>query len=191
MSSVKKLVYTALSVVLIAIVLMTTACGGGTSEKAATTPGGTPIGAGDSTGVSDTEIKLGSHLPLSGTFAAAYAPVAYGMKAFFDYINAQGGVYGRKINFIIGDDHYTPADTMEVVRELVEQDKVFGIISGGGDETHEAVYQYLQDRGIPDMYIGSGLDKWANPVAYNRYAGLPDDVTDGTFLGQEKSLEPE
>jgi len=126
--SVKKLVWTALSVVLVAIVLMVISCGGGdgTSSSSGTTK---PVGTPDTTGVTDTEIKLGTHYPLSGNPAAAYAPISYGMKAFFDYINAQGGIYGRKINFIIGDDHYNPADTVEVVRKLVEQDKVFGIIS--------------------------------------------------------------
>ena len=135
-------------------------------------------------GVSDTEIKLGTHYPLSGNPAAAYAPIAYGMKAFFDYINAQGGVYGRKINFIIGDDHYNPPDTVEVVQKLVEQDKVFGMISGLGEETHAAVYKYLEEKGIPDMYLSTGLDKWTNPVAQNRFGGNPDYVTEGTFLGQ-------
>ncbi len=184
MSSLKKLGWTALSVVLIAIVLMASACAGGAKEKAATTPGGTPVGAGDSTGVSDTEIKLGTHYPLSGNPAAVYAPIAYGMKAFFDYINAQGGVYGRKINFIIADDHYNPPDTVEVVRMLVEQDKVFGIISGLGEETHAAVYKYLEEKGIPDMYLSTGLDLWTNPLSKNRFAGNPDYITEGTFLGQ-------
>ena len=180
--SVKRLCWTALSVALIAIVLMVTACGGGDESSSSGTT--KPVGTPDTTGVTDTEIKLGTHYPLSGNPAAAYAPISYGMKAFFDYINAQGGVYGRKINFIIGDDHYNPADTVEVVRKLVEQDKVFGIISGLGEETHAAVWKYLEEKGIPDMYLSTGLDKWTNPVAYNRYSGNPDYVTEGIFLGQ-------
>ena len=142
--------------------------------------GGTP----DTTGVTDTEIKLGTHYPLSGNPAAAYAPIAYGMKAFFDYIDAQGGVYGRKINFIIGDDHYNPPDTVEVVHQLVEQEGVFGMISGLGEETHLAVYKYLEDKGIPDMYLSTGLALWTDPVAHNRFGGNPDYVTEGTYLGQ-------
>ncbi len=183
MWSAKKLVWTALSAGLVAVVLMLMACGGGnetSSSDGSTKPAGTP----DTTGVTDTEIKLGTHYPLSGNPAAAYAPIAYGMKAFFDYINAQGGVYGRKINFIIGDDHYNPADTVEVVRKLVEQDNVFGIISGLGEETHSAVWKYLEEKGIPDMYLSTGLDKWTNPVSYNRYSGNPDYITEGTFLGE-------
>jgi branched-chain amino acid transport system substrate-binding protein len=182
--SVKKRGWTALSVALVAIVLMVTACGGGGSKDEANTSGSSTVGAGDSTGVSDTEIKLGTHYPLSGNPAAVYAPIAYGMKAFFDYTNAQGGVYGRKISFIIGDDHYNPADTVEVVRKLVEQDKVFGIVSGLGEETHAAVYKYLEEKGVPDMYLSTGLDKWTNPISKNRFAGNPDYITEGTFLGQ-------
>lgn len=181
--STKRVGWVALSVALVVSVLVVTACGGGRSNEDAS-PTGTPMGHNDRTGVTDTEIKLGTHYPLSGNPAAAYAPIAYGMKAFFDYTNAQGGVYGRKITFLIGDDHYNPADTVEVVRKLVEQDKVFGIISGLGEETHSAVWKYLEERGIPDMSLSTGLDKWTNPVAKNRFAGNPDYVTEGKFLGQ-------
>jgi branched-chain amino acid transport system substrate-binding protein len=181
MSSTKKLCWTVLSVALVAIVLLVIACGGGdsssssSSTKAAETP--------DTTGVSATEIKLGTHYPLTGV-AAPYGQIAYGMKAFFDYINAQGGVYGRKMNFIIGDDRYNPPDTVEVVHKLVEQDKVFGMISGLGEETHAAVYTYLQEKGVPDMYLSTGLDKWTNPIARSRYGGNPDYVSEGIYLGQ-------
>ena len=181
MSGSKKLSWIILSAAFAVTTVMATACGGGSNAKtSATQPAGTP----DTTGVSDTEIKLGTHYPLSGNPAAAYAPIAYGMKAFFDYINAQGGVYGRKIDFLIGDDHYNPPDTAELVRKLVEQDKVFGIISGLGEETHKAVWKYLEERGIPDMYLSTGLDMWTNPPTYNRYSGNPTYITEGIFLGQ-------
>ncbi len=182
MSRSWKLNWIALSTALITVILLMSACGGdsGQPSSSATKPAGTP----DTTGVTDTEIKLGTHYPLSGNPAAAYAPISYGMKAFFDYINAQGGIYGRKIDFLIGDDHYNPPDTVEVVRKLVEQDKVFGIISGLGEETHKAVWKYLEEGGIPDMYLSTGLDMWTNPVAYNRYSGNPTYITEGVFLGQ-------
>jgi ABC-type branched-subunit amino acid transport system substrate-binding protein len=171
-----------LIVVPLAVALLLTACGGN-NEKPSTTPQATTTAA-DITGVTATEVKWGTHFPLSQNPATAYAPIAYGMKAFFDYISAQGGVYGRKINLLIGDDHYNPADTVDVVRQLVEQDKVFGIVGGLGDATHLAVYKYLQDQGIPDMYISSGLAVWTDPVAKNRFGGNPDYVTEGKFLGQ-------
>ena len=169
--------------------LLLLSCGGGEKE-AGETPGATKPAAEqtstppDTTGVSATEVKWGTHFPLSQNPASAYAPIAYGMDAFFKYINAQGGVYGRKITFIIGDDHYNPADTVEVVRRLVEQDKVFGIVGGLGESPHLAVYKYLEDQGIPDMYVTTGLLQWVEPVAKNRFGGNPDYVSEGKFLAQ-------
>jgi ABC-type branched-subunit amino acid transport system substrate-binding protein len=169
-----------------AALLMMSACGGdGDDDESAssTTPEDSDV-AGDSTGVTDTEVKWGTHFPLSGNPAAAYAPIAFGMDAFFKYINAQGGIYGRQLTLLIGDDHYNPADTVEVVRKLVEQDQVFGIIGGLGEATHLSVYKYLEERGIPDMFVSTGLLKWVEPVAKNRFGGNPDYVVEGTFLGQ-------
>src|SRR4030042_1982468 len=169
--------------------LLLLSCGGDQKEEgtpgAATKAAGTPIGQGDTTGVTDTEVKLGIHIPLSQNPAAAYAPIAFGMEAYFDYINAQGGVYGRKITFLIGDDHYNPPDTVEVVKKLVEQDKVFAIVGGLGEATHNSVWKYLEEKGIPDMYVTTGSAKWADPVVRTRFAGNPDYVSEGTFLGQD------
>jgi branched-chain amino acid transport system substrate-binding protein len=134
-------------------------------------------------GVTDTEIKLGIHIPLSQSPAAAYAPIAYGMRAYFDYINAQGGVNGRKITLIMGDDHYNPPDTAEVVRRLVEQDKVFAMVGSLGEATHTAVWKYLEEKGVPDMFLSTGLSKWTDPVVRTRFAGNPDYITEGTILG--------
>jgi branched-chain amino acid transport system substrate-binding protein len=144
-------------------------------------------GSGSSTnvpGVTDTEIKLGTHFALSQSPAAAFAPIAYGMRAYFNYINDQGGVNGRKIDFIIGDDHYNPADTVEVVRQLVEQENVFAIVLGLGEATHSAVYKYLEENGVPDLFITSGLLKWSEPVVRTRFAGSVDFVTEGRMLGK-------
>ena len=188
MLSKRKLCWFSLAVALVAAAVLVVGCG--ESKKEPTTPGaqatakGTPIGQGDTTGVTDTEIKLGTHFPLSQNAAAAWAPVAYGMRAFFDYINLQGGVYGRKITLIIGDDHYNPPDTVEVVKKLVEQDKVFAIASGLGEATHNAVWKYLEEKGVPDMYVATGTAKWTDPVVRTRFSGYPDYVTEGTVLGQ-------
>jgi ABC-type branched-subunit amino acid transport system substrate-binding protein len=175
-----------LVVLLAAALLSTFSCGGQANEKGASNPTAqsTVVDAGDTTGVTDTEIKLGTHFPLSQNPAAAYAPISFGMKAFFDYINLQGGVYGRRITFIIGDDHYNPPDTVEVVRKLVEQDKVFAIVGGLGEATHDAVWKYLEEKGVPDMYMSTGLAKWTDPVARSRFGSYPDYVTEGTVLGQ-------
>jgi len=186
--SKRKLCWFSLAAALVAAALLVAGCG--ESKKESTTPGaqptakGTPIGQGDTTGVTDTEIKLGTHFPLSQNPAAAYAPIAFAMKAFFDYVNLQGGVYGRKITFIIGDDHYNPPDTVEVVKKLVEQDKVFAIVGGLGEATHNAVWKYLEEKGVPDMYPSTGTAKWSDPVVRTRFASYPDYVTEGTVLGQ-------
>ncbi|MCJ7811357.1 MAG: ABC transporter substrate-binding protein [Dehalococcoidia bacterium] len=188
MLSKRKLCWFSLAVALVAAALLVVGCG--ESEKEPNTPGaqatakGTPIGQGDTMGVTDTEIKLGTHVPLSQNAAAAYAPIAYGMKAFFDYINLQGGVYGRKITFLIGDDHYNPSDTVEVVKKLVEQDKVFAIVGGLGEATHNTVWKYLEEKGVPDMYVATGTAKWTDPAVRTRFSGNPDYVTEGTVLGQ-------
>ena len=136
-------------------------------------------------GVTDTEILLGSHLPLSGSAAAAYAPVGDGMRAYFDYINdVEGGVHGRKIKLIVSDDHYNPPDTVEVTKRMVEQDKVFAIIAGLGDETHGAVWKYLEERGVPDMFILSGLHKYTEPPVLTRFIGIPDYLVEAQMLGE-------
>jgi ABC-type branched-subunit amino acid transport system substrate-binding protein len=139
----------------------------------------------DVQGVTDTEIKLGTHMPLSQTPAAAYATIADGLRAYFNYINdTEGGVYGRKISLLVGDDHYLPADTVEVVQRLVEQDKVFAIISGLGDLTHAAVAGYLEERGVPDLFVNSGLARWTDPVVRTRFGGNPVYLQEGDVLGR-------
>ena len=92
---------------------------------------------------------LGAHLPISQTPAAAYAPIADGLRAYFEYVNSQGGVHGRKIKFLVGDDHFNPADAVEVVRKLVEQDGIFAMVAGLGDAPHAAVWKYLEEQRRP------------------------------------------
>ncbi len=179
---------------LVAIVaLMATACGDDDKEEAGKTPGASPAAtepSGNETpaaeevpGVTDTEILLGTHFPLSQTPAAAYAPVADAMRAYFDYINAQGGVHGRQIKFIVGDDHYNPSDSIEVTRRLVEQDGIFAMVGGLGDLTHAAVFKYLEDQGVPDMFIGGGTVRFTDPVVKTRFGGNPDYDTEGRMIG--------
>ena len=165
----------ALGLALLALAALPAACGSGeTGSNGASVPG-----------VTDTEVKFGTHLPLSQSPASAYGPLADGMRAYFEYVNAaEGGVYGRKLSLLVGDDHYTPADTVEVVRKLVEQDKVFAIVAGLGKETHSAVWKYLEERGVPDLFISSGLAKWTDPVVKTRFGGNPVYLQEGKMLGQ-------
>jgi len=155
--------------------------GGGKETPAAT---GSPGGADNTPGVTDTEVLLGSHLPLSGYAAAWGVDLKAGMDAYFAYVNDQGGVNGRKIRLIVGDDQYTGPMASEVVRKLVEQDKVFAIMGGLGSAAHGAVWKYLEAKGIPDMFILTGDSKWTVPVVKTRFAWLVDYITEGKILGQ-------
>jgi len=168
------------------------ACGG--SNKAdnggSTTTGGhpTPVagpGVGQTVGVTDTSIKIGALLPLSQTTAAAWGvPIRAGMEAFVDYINDQGGIYGRKLELDVGDSQYTGPVASETIRKLVEQDGIFALQGSLGTEAHLAVYQYLQEKGIPDMYILTGDSVWTDPVSYNRFGYLVDYTDEGRILGR-------
>jgi len=151
------------------------------------TPDETPTAVTEVPGITDTEIILGSHFAQSGTYGAAFAPVLAGTKAYFNYVNAEeGGVCGRQIVFKVEDDNYDPARAVEAVRKLVEQDKVFAIVVGLGTAAHSAVWEYLNEKGIPDLWIMSGAHKWAaDPVAHPwSVAILPDYYVEGTIVGK-------
>ena len=105
------------------------------------------------------------------------------MSAYFDYINSLGGVYGRKIKLIVGDDHYSPPDAVEVVRNQVEQQHVLAIVGGVGDQTELAVMNYLEDMGVPDMFVGGGLPLFTDPVVRTRFTMETDYVTETKIMG--------
>jgi len=178
-------------VVLAAGMLLMVACKE-EKEEGKTTPGATAkvtakatAGAGDTTGVSDTEIKIATLLPMSQSAAAAWGlSLSRGMKAYYDYINDQGGVYGRKIELIIEDNQSSPPVAIEAARKLVEQDKVFAIQGSLGGGTHSAIWKYLEEKGIPDIYVLDGDPKWTDPVVRTRFGFLVDYITEGRILGK-------
>lgn len=167
------------------------ACGDDEEEDGeaptATEPSATePADGAEVPGVTDTEILLGTHQPLSGSPAAVYAQIAKVTSAYFDFINeTEGGVHGRKITLLIEDDQYTPSLTVEVVRKLVEQDGVFAMLNGLGTATHMAVVDYLQDRGVPDMYMSTGAIEWVkDPETRPTVFGtIPNYIAEGLVLG--------
>jgi len=157
------------------------ACGS-TKEEAGGGQGASP---GDTTGVTDTEIRIGTLLPISGNPAAAWGiSLSKSMQAYFDYINDQGGIYGRKIKLFVGDSQYSGPVASEAIRKLVEQDKIFLLEGSLGTEAHTAVYKYLEERGIPDIYILTGNSKWTVPVARNRFTSLMDYTTEGRVFAK-------
>jgi branched-chain amino acid transport system substrate-binding protein len=156
-------------------------CAGG-KEKEGATPRDSGTSAEKVPGVTDTEIVLGAHFPLSNSPAATYGVVADGMRAYFEYVNSEGGIYGRKIRFIVGDDHYSPPDAVEVVRKLVEQDGVFALAGGLGDPTHAAVISYLEEMGVPDLFLGSGIARFTDPLVKTRFAMTLDYMTESRMM---------
>jgi branched-chain amino acid transport system substrate-binding protein len=113
-------------------------------------------------GVSDTEIKLGNTMPYSGP-ASGLGTLGKAEAAYFAMINDQGGVNGRKINFITRDDGYSPPKTVDVTRHLVEQEKVLLMFSSLGTATNTAVQDYLNDNKVPQLFIATGAAKWDDP----------------------------
>lgn len=119
-------------------------------------------------GISAGEILLGGTTPLSGS-AAAYASVARGADGYFKYVNARGGVNGRKITYKYVDDAYNPAQTIQATRQLVEQDKVFAIFNALGTEHNEAIREYLNATKVPQLFAASGATSFGADVARYPY----------------------
>jgi len=115
-------------------------------------------------GVSSTTILIGGTSPLTGP-AASYASVARGAKAYFDSVNAKGGVARRKIEYRIADDQYNPAVTVQAVRRLVEQDKVFAVFNTLGTESNLAIRDYLNQVDVPHLFAASGATTWGRDTA--------------------------
>ena len=115
-----------------------------------------------SPGVTAAEIKIGNTVPYSGP-ASGYGPVGHSMAAYFKMINEQGGINGRKIDFISLDDGYSPPKTVEQTRKLVEEDKVFAVFGSIGTPTNTAVHRYLNNRKVPQLLVMTGATKWNDP----------------------------
>src|SRR3954453_15366878 len=128
-------------------------------------------------GVTATSILVGSHMPLTGPAAAGYSKIAPATKAYFDFVNAGGGVNGRKITYKYLDDTYNPATTQQVVRQLVLQDKVFAILNGLGTPTHTGVLDFLKTNRVPDLFVASGSRNWNQPQKYPGTFGFNTDYT--------------
>ncbi len=116
-------------------------------------------------GVTDTEIKIGNTSPYSGPLANA-SPIPLSMQAYFKMINAQGGVNGRKITWITYDDAYPPPKTVEMTRKLVEEDHVLLLSGSVGTPTQSAVWHYMNEKKVPQLFPSTGATKWADPTAH-------------------------
>ncbi len=116
-------------------------------------------------GASDTEIKIGNIMPYSGP-ASAYAAIGKAEEAYFNKVNAEGGINGRKIKFISYDDAYSPPKTVEQARKLVESDGVLLIFGSLGTSTNSAIRKYMNEKKVPQLFVASGASKWNDPRQY-------------------------
>ena len=121
--------------------------------------------AAETPGVTATEIKIGQTEAYSGP-ASAYGAIGFGLVAFFKRVNDQGGIAGRKIDFITVDDGYSPPKTVEQTRRLVEQEGVSFMLNGLGTPPNTAVQRYLNQKKVPQLFVSSGAEKWANPKEF-------------------------
>jgi branched-chain amino acid transport system substrate-binding protein len=118
-----------------------------------------------SPGASDTEIRIGQTMPYSGP-ASAYGVIGKAHAAYFTMINEQGGINGRKINFLSLDDGYSPPKTVEQTRKLVEQDEVLLIFQSLGTPTNTAIQKYLNAKKVPHLFLATGANKWSDPKSF-------------------------
>jgi branched-chain amino acid transport system substrate-binding protein len=114
------------------------------------------------TGATDTEIKIGNIMPYSGP-ASAYGVIGKTEAAYFNKINAEGGINGRKINFISYDDGYSPPKAVEQARKLVESDEVLLIFNPLGTPSNSAIQKYLNTKKVPQLFVATGATRWNDP----------------------------
>src|SRR5437763_11688775 len=136
-------------------------------------------------GITPTQITIGSHQPLTGPAAPGYSEIAPASAAYFAYVNAHGGVNGRKIVYKYIDDGYNPTKTASVVRQLVLQDNVYALFDGLGTPTHLAAVSFLNAQKVPDVFIASGCECWNDPAKNPQTFGWQlDYIREGKILGQ-------
>jgi branched-chain amino acid transport system substrate-binding protein len=122
-------------------------------------------------GVTATEIKIGNTNPYSGP-ASAYGTIGKVIGAYFKKVNDEGGINGRKINYITYDDGYTPPKTVEMVRRLVEQDQVALVFNTLGTPTNSAIHKYMNQQKVPHLFVATGATKWGDPsTSRGRWGG--------------------
>ncbi|GAB6876873.1 ABC transporter substrate-binding protein [Thermaerobacter litoralis] len=163
----------ALALLLVAGLLALAGCGGGGQPAGGGAGGSSQGGTGGQPvpGVTADTVVVGTFMPLSGP-AAAWGELAKGLKAYFTYVNEQGGVNGRKFKFIVEDDQYQPSRSVAAAKKLVEQDQVFALVAPVGTSNLTAVRDYLKQHGVPVVAYMNGATKFSQPVDPLLFAGL-------------------
>jgi branched-chain amino acid transport system substrate-binding protein len=144
---------------------------------ALTAPGG--AAAQTVVGVTPTEIKIGNTNPYSGP-ASAYGTIGKALGAYFKKVNDEGGINGRKINYITYDDQYSPPKTVEMIRRLVEQDQVAFVFQPLGTPPNTAIQKYMNQQKVPQLFVATGATKWNDPKNFPWTMGYqPNYQTEG------------
>jgi branched-chain amino acid transport system substrate-binding protein len=171
--------------IMTAAALGVAACSSSSSSSATSASSSNAALTASAPGITPTTITIGSHQPLTGPAAPGYSEIAPASNAYFQYVNANGGVYGRKIVYKYLDDGYNPTTTASVVRQLVLQDNVYAIFNGLGTPTHLAAVSFLNSEKVPDVFVASGCDCWNAPTTYPETFGWQlDYISEGKILGQ-------
>jgi ABC-type branched-subunit amino acid transport system substrate-binding protein len=157
------------------------ACGAGGRPSSGSSSGGAA-----QVGITKDTVTVGATFPLTGVAAPGYSEIPSGAQAYFDYVNANGGVNGRKIKYIVRDDGYDPTTTSEVTNELVLKDQVFAMLGALGTPTHSAVVDFLNSEKVPDLFVSSGSIQWGNDPKAKPYTfgWQPDYEIEGKIIGQ-------
>jgi ABC-type branched-subunit amino acid transport system substrate-binding protein len=135
-------------------------------------------------GASDTEIRIGNTNPYSGP-ASAYGQIGKTIEAFFKKVNDEGGINGRKVTFISYDDGYAPPKTIEMVRKLVEEDKVLLVFQTLGTPSNTAIHKYMNAKKVPQLFVATGASVWGKPKEFPWTMGWqPDYVTEGVIYAK-------
>ena len=137
------------------------------------------------TGISSSTIKLGITVPLTGAAAPGYNKVPAAMKSYFDYVNANGGVNGRRIQLVVKDDGYSPATTLSVTNDLILKDKVFALVGTLGTANNEATTRLVNSHGVPRLFVNTGFSGFADMKKYpTTFPLFPSYATEAKVMGK-------
>jgi ABC-type branched-subunit amino acid transport system substrate-binding protein len=166
-------------IAIICVAGLLAACGNSTSSSDSGT------NTASAPGITATTITIGSTQPLTGRAAPGYSEISASSNAYFQYVNAHGGIFGRQITYTYYDDTYNPTMTASLTRKLILDDKVFAVFSALGTPTHLAVVDYINSQKVPDLFVSSGCNCW-NDVSNHPYTfgWQPDYTIEGKILGQ-------
>jgi branched-chain amino acid transport system substrate-binding protein len=157
------------------------------AETATPTATDTPTAAAEVPGITDTEIVLGAHLILGGPMGAAFRMIPDATEAYFKYINdTQGGVCGREIVYKMEDNQNDAAQGLEAARKLIERDEVFAMVGNLGDDSEAAAWDYINEKGVPDILFSGGVHRFATDPEGHPWTIplIPSYTVEGTFLGE-------